>query len=242
MVSKNKIRNGFYIPYYRVSTDKQGRSGLGLEAQEAAALELIRSRGGKIPEGLPPFIEVETGKRADRPELAKALKACRVYNACLVIGKLDRLSRNVHFLSGLMESGVDFIACDLPEANRMTIHILAAVAEGETAAISARTKAALQAAKQRGVKLGNPCSTISRHAIKGHRASLRVRQDAARKRALDLRDAIADLESRGITSPAAIARSFNERMMPTARGHFGTWQGKDVQRVMDLIEKNVREP
>jgi DNA invertase Pin-like site-specific DNA recombinase len=238
MVRTNKIRNGFYIPYYRVSTDKQGKSGLGLEAQMTAALELIHSRGGKIPEGLPTFTEVETGKRADRPELDKALKACRVYNAVLVIAKIDRLSRNLAFLANLMESGVDFIACDLPEANRMTIHILAAVAEGEAAAISHRTKVALAAAKQRGVKLGNPRSTISRHAIKGHRASLAVRQAAALKRALDLRDAIADLHAQGITSPTAIARVFNERKMPTARGHFGTWQGTHVQRVVDLINRN----
>jgi DNA invertase Pin-like site-specific DNA recombinase len=141
-----------YIAYYRVSTQRQARSGLGLDAQREtvtgfAASGCIRAE----------FIETESGKRADnRPQLKAALASCKKNKAVLLIAKLDRLARNVAFISSLMESGVEFIACDMPQANRLTIHILAAVAEHEAELISARTKAALQAAKARGTILGNP--------------------------------------------------------------------------------------
>ncbi|MBV8676279.1 MAG: recombinase family protein, partial [Planctomycetaceae bacterium] len=127
------------VAYYRVSTAKQGASGLGLEGQEAAVAAYAKSNNFIL---LRSYTEVETGKRSDRPELARALADCKLSRATLVIAKLDRLSRNVHFLSGLMESGVDFIACDNPHANRLTLHILAAVAEDEARRISERTKAA----------------------------------------------------------------------------------------------------
>ena len=141
-----------FVAYYRVSTDRQGESGLGLEAQRAAV--------GRFTYGaslLSEFQEIESGKRhTNRPQLAAALDQCRRHKATLIIARLDRLARNVHFISGLMESGVDFVAVDMPQANRLTIHILAAVAEHEREAISQRTKAALGAAKQRGTQLGNP--------------------------------------------------------------------------------------
>jgi len=140
------------IPYYRVSTRKQGRSGLGLEAQQAEVWSFASRNNGRI---LAEYTEVETGKREDRPELAKAIAHAKLSGATLVIAKLDRLARNVHFTAGLMNSGVDFVACDNPNANRLTIHILAAVAEDEAQRISARTKAALKAAKARGVRLGS---------------------------------------------------------------------------------------
>jgi DNA invertase Pin-like site-specific DNA recombinase len=111
------------VAYFRVSTDKQGRSGLGLEAQEAAVAKFAAARGGEI---IARFAEVESGKRNDRPELVNALAACRKHKATLVIAKLDRLARNVAFIANLMESGVDFIAVDMPSATRLTIHILAA--------------------------------------------------------------------------------------------------------------------
>lgn len=132
------------IPYYRVSTQKQGESGLGLEGQVADVEAFARAQGAEL---LPAYKEVETGKRSDRPELAKALAHARLSGARLVIAKLDRLARNVHFTSGLMESGVDFVACDNPFATRLTIHILAAVAEDEAKRISDRTKKALGAYK-----------------------------------------------------------------------------------------------
>ena len=141
-----------FVAYYRVSTDRQGESGLGLEAQRAAVARF--THGASL---LSEFREIESGKRhTNRPQLIAALDNCRRHKATLVIARLDRLARNVHFISGLMESGVDFVAVDMPQANRLTIHILAAVAEHEREAISQRTKAALGAAKQRGTKLGNP--------------------------------------------------------------------------------------
>ncbi|WP_158943150.1 recombinase family protein [Granulicella sp. S190] len=141
-----------FVAYYRVSTDRQGESGLGLEAQKAAVGRFIGS-GSLLAE----FQEVESGKRhANRPQLAAALEHARKHGAVLVIAKLDRLARNVAFVANLMESGVEFQAVDMPYANKLTIHILAAVAEHEREAISERTKAALEAAKARGTKLGNP--------------------------------------------------------------------------------------
>ncbi len=140
------------IAYYRVSTRKQQQSGLGLEAQQAAVAEFARRGGGPVVYG---YTEIESGKRADRPELAKAVAHARRSKATLVVAKWDRLARNVAFTSALMDSGVDFVACDNPHANRLTIHILAAVAEDEAKRISDRTKAALAAAKKRGTLLGS---------------------------------------------------------------------------------------
>ena len=141
------------IPYYRVSTKKQGASGLGLEAQVASVNSYAIAGAHKI---IASYQEIETGKRSDRPELAKAIMHAKRAKATLIIAKLDRLARNVHFLSGLMEARVDFVCCDNPHANRLTLHILAAVAEDEARAISERTKAALAAYKARG---GNGCTT-----------------------------------------------------------------------------------
>src|SRR3954467_11127877 len=140
-----------FVAYYRVSTDRQGQSGLGLDAQRAA----VAGSGG-ARELVAEFTEVESGKRADRPQLAAARDLCRRQRAMLVIAKLDRLARNVAFIANLMESGVEFTAVDMPSANNLTLHILAAVAEHEREMISARTKAALAAAKARGVRLGRP--------------------------------------------------------------------------------------
>lgn len=140
-----------FIAYYRVSTKKQGKSGLGLDAQRTAVQAHLAACGGKLAAE---YTEVESGKRGDRPQLQAALSHARGKGATLVIAKLDRLSRNVAFTAALMESGVDFVACDVPTANRLTVHILAAVAEEEARAIAARTKAALAAAKARGVRLG----------------------------------------------------------------------------------------
>jgi DNA invertase Pin-like site-specific DNA recombinase len=141
-----------YVAYYRVSTDRQGQSGLGLEAQTAAVAR-IAARCPVVAE----YTEIESGKQhANRPQLLAALADAKRRKAGLIIAKLDRLARNVHFISGLMESGVEFIAADMPEANRLTVHILAAVAEHEREMTSQRTKDALAAAKKRGTKLGNP--------------------------------------------------------------------------------------
>lgn len=161
------------IPYYRVSTAKQGKSGLGLEGQMMAVKEYARRVGGKI---IASYKEVETGKKTDRdrPQLARAMAHCRRSGSTLVIAKLDRLSRNVHFLSGLMEAGVDFVCCDMPAASRFTLHIMAAVAEMEAKQISERTKAALAAAKARGVLLGT-------HRPGAHRLTGGANPKAARR-------------------------------------------------------------
>ena len=141
-----------FVAYYRVSTDKKGLKGLGMEAQREAVARFMNGKG----ELAAAFIEVESGRKDNRPQLHAALSECRRRRAVLVIAKLDRLARNVHFISGLMNSDVEFVAVDMPSASRLTIHILAAVAEHEREMISQRTKAALAAAKARGIKLGNP--------------------------------------------------------------------------------------
>src|SRR6516225_10953855 len=140
---------GKHVAYYRVSTARQGRSGL--EAQRQAVADYLNGGDWKI---VGEFTEVESGKKSDRPELARALAMCRLHGATLVIAKLDRLSRNAHFLFGLEKAGVDFVAADMPNANRLTVHLMAVVAEDEAERISKRTKDALAAAKKRGKKLG----------------------------------------------------------------------------------------
>lgn len=160
-----------FVAYYRVSTKQQGQSGLGLEAQEASVLRHLRPGDVLVAS----FTDVESGTRKGnrRPELAKALVACRRAKAILIIAKLDRLARNVAFVSNLMEAGVDFVAADMPTANRLTIHILAAVAEAEAEAISSRTKAALAAAKARGTKLGTVSNLSEEHRRAGAAATRR---------------------------------------------------------------------
>lgn len=148
---------GKFVAYYRVSTKRQGMSGLGLDAQKEAVSKYLNGGNWTLVQE---FTEVETGKGADalsrRPVLSDALACCRKNKARLLIAKLDRLARNVHFVTGLMESKVEFVACDLPEANDITIHLMAAFAEFEAKRISQRTKEGLAQAKARGVKLGNP--------------------------------------------------------------------------------------
>ena len=144
---------GRFIAYYRVSTEQQGMHGNGMAAQRKAVEDYLNGGRWKL---VAEFTEVESGKRSDRPELAKAIAACKKHRAKLVIAKLDRLSRNVHFISGLMERKIDFVACDMPSANAFMINIYAAVAQEERRMISDRTKAGLAAARARGVKLGGP--------------------------------------------------------------------------------------
>src|SRR4051812_31466483 len=154
-----------FVAYYRVSTDRQGQSGLGLDAQRAAVAGFIGTRG-LVAE----FTEVESGKRSDRPQLAMALDLCRRKRTMLVIAKLDRLARNVAFIANLMESGVEFVAVDMPYANKLTLHILAAVAEHEREMISVRTKIALAAYKARGGKKPRAAKlAVGRRAVRGRR-------------------------------------------------------------------------
>ncbi|NDW09326.1 recombinase family protein [Dysgonomonas sp. 520] len=140
-----------YVIYYRVSTKKQGASGLGLEAQKTIVENYIKN-SIVIAE----FTEIETGKSANRPQLNKALECCKINNATLLVAKLDRLARNLNFITSLQASNIDFVCCDMPTANRLTIHIISAIAENEALLISQRTKQALAEKKKQGVKLGNP--------------------------------------------------------------------------------------
>ena len=164
------------IAYYRVSTKRQGDSGLGLEGQVAAVQGYAASVGGAI---VAPYREVESGKNNQRLELAKAIAHAKRIKGTLVIAKLDRLARNVAFVANLMESDVDFIACDNATANRLTIHILAAVAEDEARRISERTKAALQAAKARGTKLGTHRPGQRTGTTEQHRKAAAIARSAA---------------------------------------------------------------
>jgi DNA invertase Pin-like site-specific DNA recombinase len=178
--------NGKFVSYLRVSTQKQGKSGLGIEAQRAAVNGYLNGGDWQLIEEC---TEIESGKRSDRPVLARALALCRVHLATLVIAKLDRLARDVHFVSGLMKAGVQFVAVDMPLANPLTIHILAAVAEAEAKAISERTKAALAAAKARGTKLGGrrvPRERWARIIAAGRERSIVSRQESAKRRKEDV--------------------------------------------------------
>lgn len=208
-----------HIAYYRVSTDRQGRSGLGLDAQRQAVRLFLDGRGELVSE----YTEVESGKKVDRPELENALAECRKRKAKLVIAKLDRLARNVHFISGLMESGVDFVAVDMPEATRLTIHIIAAVAEHEREMISKRTKEALAVAKRRGTRLGNPYPGPS---LERGRITITAHLDAHRERIAPM---IRQLRGEGRTL-RAIAAEMNAKGIPTARGR--EWQAETVANVL----------
>jgi DNA invertase Pin-like site-specific DNA recombinase len=210
-----------FVAYYRVSTDRQGRSGLGLEAQQKAVRDYLN---GGTWELIGEFTEVESGKNAARPQLAQAIEACRKHRARLVIAKLDRLSRNLAFVATLMESGIEFVAVDNPHANKLTIHILAAVAEHEREAISERTKAALAAAKARGVRLGTPdaAGAIQRMAA--------ARTASTARFAANVLPIIRELQAAGHKSCNSIATQLNARNVTTARG--GRWAHVQVRQLL----------
>lgn len=221
--------NGKFVAYYRVSTQKQGKSGLGLEAQRESVNSYLN--GGKwslVAE----MVEIESGKKSsNRPKLAQALSLCRLHKAKLLVAKLDRLSRNVAFISALMESGVQFVAVDLPQANELTVHIMAAMAEYEAKAISARTKAALAAAKARGTVLGGLRWDITQIGNKARKAALAVRQEAATKYRADVLPVIQEKQAAGAKTLQAIADSLNADCTPAPRG--GKWSAVQVQRVLN---------
>lgn len=218
---------GKFVAYYRVSTQAQGRSGLGLDAQRKAVQDHLNGGRWRL---VAEHLEVESGKQNDRPELLKALAACRIHGATLIVAKLDRLSRNAAFLLTLRDSGVDFIAADMPEANRLTVGVLAIMAEHEREAISARTKAALDAARRRGVQLGNPAHLNHSARRLGTIASARVRQARAAQRATDLAPTIAELRQSGASSLRALAHGLNEGGIPASRG--GVWTAAQVRRLL----------
>jgi DNA invertase Pin-like site-specific DNA recombinase len=219
-------RSLVFVSYVRVSTDSQGASGLGLEAQREAIDRHVRNAGGSVAAE---FQEIESGKNNDRPEIARALAACRARHATLIIAKLDRLARNVAFVSGLMESGVEFVAVDNPHANRLTIHILAAVAEHEREMISSRTKAALAAAKARGIKLGNPRLRAGDKTTALAASQAKSRQ--SRRRARDIAPYIDAARRAGCNSLVELAAALTARGIRTPGG-CETWTAEQVRRVI----------
>lgn len=221
------MAKGNFIAYYRVSTDRQGKSGLGLEAQRTAVMDYLNDGSWEL---IGEYTEIESGKRNDRPELAKALEACKRRKATLVIAKLDRLARNVHFVSGLMESGVEFVAVDMPQANKLTVHIMAAMAEHEREMISARTKAALQAAKTRGVKLGWSIPTRRAEHRKATAKANHANRERAGRFAGNVLPIVREIEAAGVKTLKGIAKSLNARGIRTARG--GKWYPTTVKNLL----------
>lgn len=221
------MTEGTFVAYYRVSTARQGRSGLGLEAQKKAVADFLNGGSWQL---LAEFVEVESGKSEDRPELEQALATCDLSGATLVVAKLDRLSRNLAFLAKLQESGARFVAADMPEANELTIHIMAAVAQAERKAISARTKEALAAAKARGVKLGGNRGNPE-DLRKGPAKSAEVRSKQARARASKVRRQIEAIANAEAASLRQIATTLNERGITAPRG--GKWHAAQVRIVLE---------
>jgi DNA invertase Pin-like site-specific DNA recombinase len=212
------------VAYYRVSTKKQGESGLGLDAQRAAVESYAARNGLDI---IQEFTEIETGTRKrTRPQIAAAIRAAKQAGAVLLIAKLDRLARNVHFVSGLMESGVSFTAVDMPQIDNLTIHILAAVAEQEAQLISQRTKAALAAAKAKGTKLGNP-QHLTQEAQQAGANSMRAAAVTAYQPVMGY----INLLSESGLGHAAIATKLNREGHKTRRG--GKFYPMTVWRILD---------
>jgi DNA invertase Pin-like site-specific DNA recombinase len=214
-----------YVAYYRVSTGKQGRSGLGLEAQRAVVSQFVATASGKL---FAEFTEIKSGSTSNRPQLDEALRTCRIRRATLVIARLDRLSRNVGLIARLMESGLEFVAADFPHANRLTIHILAAVAEYEAKVISERIKAGLAAAKARGVKLGGTKGSCRGNMRAAVAASVLSRQRRAKARARDLAPIVWGLIAQG-KSRAEIAEELARRGIRTPRN--GKWCVSAIARI-----------
>ncbi len=209
-----------FVAYYRVSTDRQGQSGLGLDAQRAAVAKHIGAA-----ELVAEFTEVESGRKNDREQLAAALATAKKAKAMLVIAKLDRLARNVHFISGLLESGVPFVCADMPEADRTFLQMSAVFAEWEARKISERTKAALQAAKARGVRLGSPAP------IKGSEAGIERIQARADAFAARVQPIIVSIQAAGAATLRDIASALSARGIQTARGNTD-WKPAQVARLI----------
>jgi DNA invertase Pin-like site-specific DNA recombinase len=226
------------VAYLRVSTDRQAASGLGLEAQRAAVDAFCHDRGAhKIEE----FVEIESGRVKARPVLEFAIERARGSGATLVIARLDRLARNVAFIANLLESGVEFTACDVPSANRLTLHVLAAVAEEEARAISERTKAALAAAKARGVLLGasNPrCRNLPADAAHRGRIAARVARRDRRDEALRrVSTKLLELHAKGF-SRRRIAQELNADHRRTSTGN--NWTSSTVRNALERVRGHYR--
>src|SRR5215207_561532 len=225
------MAEGAFVAYYRVSTERQGRSGLCLAAQRKAVEDFLNGGNWRL---VAEFKEIESGKHSDRPALAKAFRALRLHGAKLVIAKLDRLSRDAHSLLGLEKAGVDFVAADMPTANRLTVGIMAMVADEERRLISKCTKEALVATQARGIKLGGDRGVII--SVQAREVSRRARREASEARATDLAPVIAELQAAGLESLGALARGLTERGIPTARGG-ARWTLVQVSRALALVHR-----
>jgi DNA invertase Pin-like site-specific DNA recombinase len=224
------VAQGKFVAYYRVSTDRQGASGLGLEAQQASVRQFLNGGTWTL---LDEFVEIESGKRIKRPQLSAALEVCKKRKATLVIAKLDRLARNVHFISGLMESGVEFVAADNPAANKLMIHMLAAFAEHEREMISTRTRQALAAARERGVVLGGP-----------NVAALNAQKEAAADAfAKSIAPTIDEIRRLRIKTVRGVAEELNRRGVASPRG--ARWHLRSVHQLLRRLSRgsaDVGEP
>ncbi len=216
-----------FVAYYRVSTDKQGRSGLGMEAQQKAVEDYVVGVSGFLI--APPFIEVESGKKKDRPELIKALAHAKRHKAILIVAKLDRLARNVSFVSALLDSGVDFRAADMPQANRFMIQIMSAVAEYEAQLISERTKAGLAARKARGLPMGNP-----QNLLKGNSPAPAMNRAKANAVAERMRPVVKAIQDEGVSTVRGICEQLNDRGYITDKGNY--WHPTSVSRLLKRLE------
>lgn len=226
------MASGRYVSYFRVSTDKQGRSGLGLEAQAQTVRERLNGGDWSI---VGTFTEIETGTaKRERPELARALAFCRVMGAKLIVANVSRLTRDPDFMHRLVEAGVEVEFCDMPKVEgpvgTFMLRQMLSVAELEAGMISERTRKALAAAKARGVKLGGDRGNLASVSAKGRANGLAKRQASAERRAADLSGIISEIKASGATSLREIAAGLNERAIPTARG--GSWSAVQVQRVL----------
>ncbi|MBF9237462.1 recombinase family protein [Hymenobacter sp. BT683] len=211
-----------FVAYYRVSTVRQGESGLGLEAQQATVLRHVAANAGTISSE---YIEVESGKKNNRPKLMAALAEAKATSSTLIIAKLDRLSRNASFLLSLMDAGVNFVAVDNPHANPLTLGLLAVIAQHEAKQISTRTREALAAKKRRGERLGSPANMTA----DARATSLLVRQSNARQAAVQVTDIIADKRQLGWTLQR-VAEHLTAKGYTTRRGH--PWTAGAVHRLV----------
>lgn len=215
-----------FVCYFRVSTARQGESGLGLEAQKRAVEAFLSSKAGEV---VAEYTEVESGRKVARPQLTEALALCRRKRAILVIAKLDRLARNVHFISGLMEAGVEFTAVDQPTKDRFMLHIQAAFAEEEARRISQRTKAALQSAKLRGVDIGATGRILAEK-----------NKEAAQTKAEEYRATILEHIAGGSITIRALAASLNRDGVPSPGG--ASWHLPTTHRVLKRLKIDLKQP
>jgi DNA invertase Pin-like site-specific DNA recombinase len=224
---------GKFVAYYRVSTKRQGASGLGLDAQKTAVAQYLNGGSWTL---LREFTEVESGKDdKNRPKLQEALTLCKMTGARLIIAKLDRLSRDVEFLAKLQKSSVKFVCADMPEANELVVNILAVIAQDERRRISARIKAALAEAKKRGTKLGpRPAgiAAIKRHGDRGRKLAVASIKRKADTFAQDMAPLVGALQAEGFTTQAGIAEELNRRGIRTSRGMVGHWTQAGVGRLL----------